>query len=100
MMLPIVHKEAPLLDKEMDSVSDQANRLYPCERLIGDFRIYAHYGRNLPDEDGWLNESDPYLEVIAYDADGNSVTRRSSYRQGNLNPVWNQWLYFGIRTWK
>ena len=37
---------------------------------------------------GW-NNSDPYLEVIAYNADGNSVTRRSVHRRGDHSPDWN-----------
>ena len=41
-----------------------------------------------------------YMEVIAEDADGNTVRKRTRYIQGNANPDWNQWLYFGNRAWK
>ena len=71
-----------------------------CEQLSGNLRIYARYGRNLPDEDGWWNDSDPYLEVIAYDANGNSVRKTSSYKGGDQSPDWNEWLHFGTRGWK
>lgn len=71
-----------------------------CESLSGNLGIYARSGTNLPDSDGWLNNSDPYMQVTAVDEDGNSVTKRTRYIQGNHNPVWNQWLQFGTRTWK
>ena len=71
-----------------------------CEQFSGNLRIYARYGRNLPDEDGWWNDSDPYLEVIAYDANGNSVRKTSSYKGGDQSPDWNEWLHFGTRAWK
>ena len=71
-----------------------------CEELSGNLRIYARYGRNLPDEDPWWNDSDPYLEVIAYDANGNSLRKRSSYKGGDQSPDWNEWLHFGTRAWK
>jgi len=71
-----------------------------CEHLSGNLRVYARYGRNLPDYDGLDNNSDPYLEVIAYDANGNSVRKISSYKGGDLSPDWNEWLDFGTREWK
>ena len=71
-----------------------------CEHLYGDLRFKARYARNLQDRDGWLNYSDPYMEIIAEDADGNTVKKRTRYIQGNANPDWNQWLYFGNRAWK
>ena len=70
-----------------------------CEQLSGNLRIYACYGRNLPDEDGLWNDSDPYLEVIAFDANGNSVRKTSSEKGGDLSPDWNEWLHFGTRPW-
>ena len=71
-----------------------------CEHLSGNLHVYARYGRNLPDYDGLDNNSDPYLEVIAYDANGNSVRKISSYKGGDLSPDWNEWLDFGTREWK
>ena len=71
-----------------------------CEELSGNLRVYARYGRNLPDEDPWWNDSDPYMEVIAYDANGNSLRKRSSYKGGDQSPDWNEWLHFGTRAWK
>jgi len=67
---------------------------------LGNLQIYALYGRNLPDEDPWWNDSDPYLEVIAYDANGNSVRKTSSYKGGDQSPDWNEWLHFGTQAWK
>ena len=71
-----------------------------CEHLSGNLRVKARYGRNLPDEDPWWNDSDPYLQVIAIDADDNRVIKRSTYAWGDQSPDWNQWLEFGTRTWK
>ena len=71
-----------------------------CEHHYGNLRFKARYARNLQDKDGWLNNSDPYMEIIAEDADGNTVRKRTRSIGGNVNPDWNQWLDFGNRAWK
>lgn len=71
-----------------------------CHYLEGNLRVTARYGRNLPDEDGWLNDSDPYMEFIAIDHSGNSVRMISGYKNGDLNPDWNQQFNFGRRAWR
>lgn len=43
--------------------------------------------------------SDPYLEITAVDHDGNSMTKTTSIINGNLNPVWDEWVVFENRTW-
>ena len=71
-----------------------------CQYQTTYLKVYARYGRNLPDRDGWFaGDSDPYMKVTAYDQYGNAVTRRTSHIQGNENPNWYQWLYFGTRAW-
>ena len=63
-------------------------------------RIYARYGRNLPDEDGFLaGDSDPYLKVVAYDINGNSRTKKTSKDQGDEDPEWYETLDFGVGMW-
>ena len=77
-----------------------------CEHLSGNFWVYARYGRNLTDKDGVPtkdgvgNNSDPYLEIIAIDAYGNSVRKRTSIKGSDLSPDWNEWVDFGTRGWK
>ena len=71
-----------------------------CEHLYGNLRLKARYARNLRDSDEWLNNSDPYMEIIAYDENGNSVTKSTRELLGDTNPDWNQWLNFGARAWK
>ena len=72
-----------------------------CQYQTTYLKVYARYGRNLPDKDGWFaGDSDPYMKVTAYDQYGNTVTRTTSHKQGNENPNWYQWLYFGTRAWK
>ena len=71
-----------------------------CDTPYGNLWFYAQYGRDLPDEDGWLNLRDPYMEFIAIDANGNSVRKTTSYRSGNLNPTWNERVEFGRRAWR
>ena len=71
-----------------------------CERTTRSLRVYARYARNLRDRDGWLNKSDPYMEVIAVDVNGNSLRRTTRHVQGNHNPNWNTSLYFGRRAWR
>ncbi|XP_064388206.1 slit homolog 1 protein-like [Halichondria panicea] len=70
-----------------------------CEYPSGNLVVYARYGRNLPDEDGWWNDSDPYIEFIAVDRFGNSRKLTTSVKSGNHNPNWNQSLNFGRRAW-
>ena len=71
-----------------------------CEHTIRNLRVYARYAHNLRDRDGWWNKSDPYMEVIAVDVNGNSLRRTTRYVQGNHNPNWNTSLYFGRRAWR
>ena len=71
-----------------------------CEHLYGDLRFKARYARNLRDSDGWWNDSDSYMEVIAEDADGNTVRKRTRYLNNDRYPDWNEWLNFGRRAWK
>ena len=71
-----------------------------CERTTRNLRVYARYARNLRDRDGWWNKSDPYMEVIAVDVNGNSLRRTTRHVQGNHNPNWNTSLYFGRRAWR
>ena len=71
-----------------------------CEHRIGRLRVYARYARNLPNEDGWWNNSDPYMEFIAVDQNGNLVRLRTASRGGTQNPNWNQALNFGTGSWR
>jgi len=71
-----------------------------CEHRVGNLRVYARGGTGLPDEDPWFNDSDPYLEVIAYDHLGNSVRKRTDDDSGDQSPEWNEWLNFGSRAWR
>lgn len=70
-----------------------------CEIRRGRLRFYVRYGSGLPDEDGWFNDSDPYVKIIAYDHDGNYYTKETSVDGGDESPEWNQWLDFGTDTW-
>ena len=71
-----------------------------CEHLFGQLQVRALYGRDLPDEDPWLNDSDPYLQVTAYDENGNSLTKSTAYIAGDQSPDWNELLDFGKCKWK
>ena len=71
-----------------------------CEHRQRRLQFYARYGRNLPDEDGWWGDSDPYMEFIAYDVFGNSTRRITSTDQGNESPTWNENIDMRTRAWK
>ena len=72
-----------------------------CQDFLGDLEVHARYGRGLPDKDGFGGgDSDPYMEVIAYDNYGRSVRRTTSTDRGDESPEWNQNLDFGTRAWK
>jgi len=45
------------------------------------------------------NKSDPYMEFIAVDINGNTLRRTTRYIQGSHNPTWNTSLSFGRRVW-
>ena len=72
-----------------------------CTHRWANLRFFVRYGRDLPDKDGWLNKSiNPYVEIIAYNAEGSSVRRITSWKQEDQSPDWNQNLYFGTDAWK
>ena len=71
-----------------------------CEHRVGCFRVYARGGTGLPDEDEWQNNSDPYLEVIAYDYLGNSLRKCTNEDSGDESPEWNESLIFSYHAWK
>ena len=82
----------------------QANTLYSCPNtyygvLYGSLKIYAHYGRDLPNKDFLWNKSDPYIEIAATDQTGHSVTKTTSIINGNQNPTWNEWVEFDNCAW-
>ena len=71
-----------------------------CEHISGRLLIFVRYGHSLPDRDGWLaGDSDPYVQVTAYSRTGRTSTLRTSHRQGDESPEWNQWLDFGTSSW-
>nr|CAC84907.1 perforin-like protein [Suberites domuncula] len=69
-----------------------------CQNPFGRLTFYARYGHGLPDEDGWWNDSDPYMEIIAYYR-GGSIRHTTSTRNGDHSPVWHQNIDFGRRDW-
>ena len=71
-----------------------------CENRYGNLRFKARYARDLRDSDGWWNGSDSYMEIIAIDASGNSVRKRTQYLNNDHDPDWNEWLNFGNGQWK
>ena len=58
------------------------------------------YGYDLPNKDGLWHNSDPYVEVIAYNIKRTSVRRLTSWKGGDLSPNWYENLYFGQDAWK
>ena len=72
-----------------------------CRDFIGVLDILARDGSGLPDRDGFGGgDSDPYMEVIAYDIYGSSVRKTTSTDRNDESPSWNQNLVFGSRAWK
>ena len=69
-------------------------------KIPGDLRFFVHSGHNLPDEDGWLNDSDPYVEFIVYRHDGTHVRRISSTKGGTQDPRWYESVYIGYGRWR
>lgn len=77
--------------------------MYSCPGHVvsGRLRIYARYGSGLPDRDGWFSgDSDPYVRVTAYNHNGRPSTLHTRVDNGDESPEWNQWLDFGINTWR
>ena len=70
-----------------------------CGFRYANLRIFARYGRDLPDRDPVRNLSDPYMEVIAFDEAGNSYRKRTREKSGDQNPDWYEWLDFGASSW-
>ena len=71
-----------------------------CAHRWGNLWFFVRYGQDLPDEDGLWNDSDPYVEVIAYNSEGTSVRRVTSSKGGDQSPDWNEHLFFDSDAWK
>ena len=55
----------------------------------------------MPDYDGWTaGNSDPYMEVIATDINGNIETKTTPVIGGTNDAFWNDYLEFSLRTWE
>ena len=72
-----------------------------CQYKKHSLWVYTRYGFNLLNTDyGSLErQSDPYMNVTAYDRFGNAVTQTTSHVSDTLNPTWYQWLHFGDGAW-
>ena len=77
---------------------DQCISSNPCRckpEINGRLRVYVRYG-NLVN----TTSSNPYVEVIAYNHNGNSTSLQTADSTGENETVeWNQWLDFGVDTW-
>ena len=64
-------------------------------------RVHISHARRLPDTDGVLDLSDPFVIVVATDYEG-SVYRRevTRVRRDTINPLWNEWIEFGTQEWQ
>ena len=71
-----------------------------CTHRWGNLRFFVRYGYDLPNKDGLWHNSDPYVEVIAYNIKGTSVRRLTSWKGEDLSPDWYENLYFGQDAWK
>ena len=72
-----------------------------CDVVRERLQIHVSRGYRLPDTDNFLRgNSDPYVEVTAYDHEGNTKILRTSEQFGTHNPTWNEMLDFGVDTWK
>ena len=72
-----------------------------CQDLLGNLIVFVRNGENLPDEDGWFaGDSDPYVSFIATNAGGDTVTKKTTTKDGDETPDWNQNLSFSEDTWK
>ena len=80
---------------------EQTNRLYSCPMPgeQGILMVHIQYGRNLDDTDS-KTESDPYVKITAVSSTGENEYRKTSTQSNNLNPTWNEWLYFSDRQWQ
>ena len=71
-----------------------------CEHWNGHLTFSAHYGSNLPDLDLGSGLCDPFIEFIAYDANGHSRVENTSIIYNNSNPTWEENIDFGFSAWK
>ena len=68
--------------------------------VLGVLDVHVRYGHGLRDSDRFpFGDSDPYVEVIAYDNYGNAVRMTTSTDRNDDSPYWNQNLNFGRRAW-
>ncbi len=69
----------------------------------GHLKVFAREGRRLPRAD--LSyfvpmRSDPYIEFIAINRENQTLRRTSSVKMDTGYPKWEEWLDFGMDTWR
>ena len=70
-----------------------------CEFPRGTLRIFARNAQNLVNKDSGAAKSDAFLEIQAYDHHGGITRRYTNIVNNYLNPVWNEWVEFGVNEW-
>ena len=80
---------------------EQTNRLYSCPMPgeQGTLVVYIKNGRNLENTD-ITSDADPYVKVTAVSSSGENKYKKTLTQSNNLNPIWNEWLYFSNRQWQ
>jgi Ca2+-dependent lipid-binding protein len=77
-----------------------SNTFYANGAVTGPLKVYVKSASDLPDKDGWMNKSDPYVKVVACKSDGTVTLPQSTHHvSGTHNPQFNDFLRFGEGTW-
>ena len=94
---PNIGREHHLSKKDVE----QTNRLYSCPMPgeQGTLVVYIRNGRNLKNTDR-SSDADPYVKITAVSSSGENEYKKTRTQSNNLNPVWNEWLYFSNRQWQ
>ena len=94
-----IHRYYNITDSILSRFSSTVLPTLTSGKIPGELRFFVVRGQDLPDKDGWLNKSDPYVEFIVYRQDETYVRKTSSTKGGTLDPQWYESVYFGFDRW-
>ena len=95
-----IHRYYNITDSILSRFSSTVLPTLTSGKIPGELRFFVVRGQDLPDKDGWLNKSDPYVEFIVYRPDGSYVRKTSSTKRGTQNPRWYESVYFSYGRWR
>ena len=71
----------------------------PRRSVDASLRMYVNFAYHLIGNNSGLGQRDPYVLIETLQSDTTINQWMSKTIKNTLNPVWDQWLYFGCKKW-